>query len=56
MIQAKFWVTLAEFQTVHFTKYFEWWYDCWACCASPKEASLKGTVGIEDKCFETYSL
>jgi len=31
MIQAKSMVTFADFQTVHFVKCSELWYNSWAC-------------------------
>jgi len=39
--------TIADFQTVHFTKGFKWQHNCRVCCAYPKET--KGDSTSEQK-------
>jgi hypothetical protein len=42
MIRSKYHDTLADFQTMHFTNYFEQWHDCSACCIKFKGEYFEG--------------
>lgn len=61
IIHMKFWATLAEFQTVSFTKCFEQRPSCWADCMKLHGDCFKGdnidwaisVVAVEKFCPET---
>jgi hypothetical protein len=45
MIRAKVGDGVADFQTMHIMKCFEWWHDCCTPCVKPQKDYFQGITG-----------